>query len=354
MERRRRVYNAGLSSLHRDHPDRKHVLACWNFLRSFNPWQKESQESKYLRFKPHLNLLVARYRAREISTEDFRNDLDIARQWWGLTSIFLEGKIFCTLRGKSRYHDVIRNIRDMSRERSRSRVRRSRSHHTRRRGHTRCRSRRRSHTRRRGHTRDRRSRCHSRSRSKRRCDHKKGHNNRRSCGHKISNESKLRTLRTAVIGQQTEHCSQRGHAKQTAHPKGLSPFSPSRYEDTAEQNESSKSNGSRPEDQAIDASKGGEYTDGSDSYSYYYSYYSESEEQATATLVAAATATGTATAVRNQASNAAAAGSTSHSQSATSHSRTITDTAAAKDPVPISSSSDGSHSSSSQASGQSS
>ena len=351
MERRRRVYNAGLSSLHRDHPDRKHVLACWNFLRSFNPWQKESQESKYLRFKPHLNLLVARYRARKISTEDFRNDLDIARQWWGLTSIFLEGKIFCTLRGKSRYHDVIRNIRDMSRERSRSRVRRSRSHHTRRRGHTRCRSRRRSHTRRRGHTRDRRSRCHSRSRSKRRCDHKKGHNNRRSCGHKISNESKLRTLRTAVIGQQTEHCSQRGHAKQTAHPKGLSPFSPSRHEDTAEQNESSKSNGSRPEDQAIDASKGGEHTDGSDSYSY---YYSESEEQATATPVAAATATGTATAVRNQASNAAAAGSTSHSQSATSHSRTITDTAAAKDPVPISSSSDGSHSSSSQASGQSS
>ena len=151
-----------------------------------------------------------------------------------------------------------------------------------------------------------------------------------------------------MIGQQTEHCSQRGHAKQTAHPKGLSPFSPSRHEDTAEQNESSKSNGSRPEDQAIDASKGGEYTDGSDSYSY---YYSESEEQATATPVAAATATGTATAVRNQASNAAAAGSTSHSQSATSHSRSVTDTAGAKDPNVVLSSSDTTDSSSSSFTG---
>ena len=147
--------------------------------------------------------------------------------------------------------------------------------------------------------------------------------------------------------QHTEHCSQRGQPKQTArgidNPKGLSPFSPSRYEDTKEKNESSKSKDEAidaSKDEAIDASKDGEYTD-------YYSYYSESEGQGTATSVAAATATGTATAVRNQASNAAAAGSTSHSQSATSHSRSVTDTAGAKDPNVVLSSSDTTDSSSS-------
>ena len=322
MARRKRLLDdAGLSRLDPRDPDFVHVRDCWRFIRQYNPHRNKSQAYKYRMFEPFLSMLAESLNTGKISNEKYFNELDLVLQWSSLSTRFLKGKIFkVILRGKSRHHGVIRNIRDMCRERSRSRVHRSRSHHTRRRGHTRRRQR--------YNSRDRRSRCHDRCRSKHRCDHKEGHNNRRSCGHKIRSESSVQMVVREKLSLQRDkmHLQRNKTPRGIDYPKGLSPFSPSRQEVTEEKNESSNSKASPPEDKTIDPSKDCEY-------SYSYSYYSESDEPGIAPETTACTAT-------ENASNAAAAGSTSHSESivtvtegihvaATSHSQSATDEAGA-------------------------